>query len=177
MKIKLLKGLACLALCAITFSCSNKSNQQVISNYSASIQDKEKIHQLIVDEKFSEAIYMSDSLFAAYPIDPQLPVLKGFAYYLMGDMPKKDEAFTEAIKSYDNLLAVRPDLSDELNKAICILFTEGDEAYQKYLDGIEQNENYKDNAEYVAGYRIVTIDEIIGDAFFSGNYPPNNSQE
>lgn len=157
---KLYNIVVCVSVCLFVIGCNEPT--QIISNYSASQQDKVAIQNYIKDENFSDALRVADSLLQFYPNDPQLPTLKGFAYYIIGDSSKYKESFNLSIDIYDFLLSERPSFSDEINKAACILFVNGNGPFQEFLDKLEQNKEYTDyerNLIYL--WRNITTDELV----------------
>lgn len=155
---------------AISSACAPKRPNIDLENYSAPPQDKVVVANLISNHNYALAQQKADSLLTIYPNDPQIPTLKGFAYYITKNSHQMKAAFRQAIRIYDNLLAQRPDFSDEINKAMCILFVKGDAAYQKYLDKVERMEVYKDcepmsSKSIPLLFRDATPEKIIHDNF------------
>ena len=155
---------------AISSSCAPKRPNIDLDNYSAPPQDKVVVANLITNHNYALAQQKADSLLTIYPNDPQIHTLKGFAYHITGESGREKDAFRQAIRIYDNLLSKRPDFSDEISKAMCILFVKGDAAYQKYLDKVERMEEYKDSEPMSSKsipllFRDVTPEKIIHDNF------------
>ena len=155
---------------AVLAGCTSKESTEIGEHYSAPPQDKVVVANLITNHNYALAQQKADSLLTIYPNDPQIHTLKGFAYYITNNSRQMKAAFKQSLQIYDNLLAQRPDFSDEINKAMCILFVKGDAAYQKYLDKVERMEEYKDSEPMSSKsipllFRDVTPEKIIHDNF------------
>ena len=160
----------CTIVLTISSACAPKRPNIDLDNYSAPTKEKVIVANLITNHNYALAQQKADSLLTIYPNDPQIHTLKGFAYYITNNSRQMKAAFKQSLQIYDNLLAQRPDFSDEISKAMCILFVKGDAAYQKYLDKVERMEEYKDSEPMSSKsipllFRDVTPEKIIHDNF------------
>ena len=63
----------------------------------------------------------------------------------LGQKEEAQKSFEESRVLFDQSLAKEPNLKNAINRAFCTLLIDGDEAYQKELNGLEENAAYKDS--------------------------------
>ena len=136
-------------VCMMFFSCSEnkKSIAELTTEELAALDStKNAIQNTLLNEgKFQEGLNALQALQEQYFDDPQIPFIKAFVLDTLGQKEEAQKSFEESRVLFDQSLAKEPNLKNAINRAFCTLLIDGDEAYQKELNGLEENAAYKDS--------------------------------
>ena len=136
-------------VCMMFFSCSEskKSIAELTTEELAALDStKNAIQNTLLNEgKFEEGLNALQTLQEQYFDDPQIPFIKAFVLDTLGQKEEAQKSFEESRVLFDQSLAKEPNLKNAINRAFCTLLIDGDEAYQKELNGLEENAAYKDS--------------------------------
>lgn len=130
----------------LLMSCMNKHEsipQQKITEWEAT-KGKTRVSKMVAHDSIDNALRLIIELEPMRTDDPQIPFIKGIIWHKLGQTDSATKAFQRSYFIYDSLLAIRPDRNDAINKAACVLFLQGNEAYQQMLDSIENTLEDKD---------------------------------
>ena len=161
MKTKYLWAVICIILFAVAATSLTIKDDKLSEYYGnvesfAPYEAKLLIANQIAVGSFATGIVQADSLINLYPNDPHIYVMKGFAYYAMGDSIKARDQFKDAMDAFDYLLSKQPAFQNVINKATMVFFVYGDSAHQKYWDDVSRKEEYVDYWWTIPEYRILT---------------------
>ena len=136
-------------MCMMFISCSEnkKSIAELTTEELAALDStKNAIQNTLLNEgKFEEGLNALQTLQEQYFDDPQIPFIKAFVLDTLGQKEEAQKSFEESRVLFDQSLAKEPNLKNAINRAFCTLLIDGDEAYQKELNGLEENAAYKDS--------------------------------
>lgn len=144
------KFISVLALACIMFiSCSEskKSIAELTTEELAALDSTKNAIQntLLKDGKFEEGLNALQALQEQYFDDPQIPFIKAFVLDTLGQKEEAQKSIEASRDLFDQSLAKEPNLQYAINRALCTLLIDGDDAYQKELTGLEENAAYKDS--------------------------------
>lgn len=145
----------------LLISCMNRNGSiphQQITEWEAT-KAKNKAAKMVAHDSIGDALRSIIELEPMRTNDPQIPFIKGIIWHKLGKPDSTTQAFQRSSFIYDSLLAIRPNIYDAINKAVCILILQGDDAYQHQLDSIENKLECRDK-DIIRLFRDLT-DSII----------------
>lgn len=125
---------------------------------------KKEISMKLIHDSIDYAFALAEKVEVLYPNDPQMPMVKAVIFQSRNMNDSAKYSFKRSYMLYDSLLHIRPCITFSINKAVCLMFLEGRDAYNDELDKILENDSYRKDIsaieEYVEMLRLLQREDV-----------------